>query len=242
MFLKSRDSFIRNRLATFVDAGLLSANDIPTWWQLRQAEAEMTPYVLSTDATDEHAYEGRPFGHPWLRQPLIITQVGLDHFRTGSGLGAKLVSQCNHLHLTYHQGMPVFDLQIVQTHEGGLDCLRQRTDELLAESTPAARRIARIGRLTLADPRAYYSQLLGDDGWIARAERFDYPGPDAEGAAFPREFFSLVDLARYAAQSFDPHPGSVGWHNVPVHLARLTGRRRREGGRFGWFSKRTEAR
>ncbi len=236
MFLKSRDSFIQSRLSVFVDAGLLAPEQVPTWWQLRQAEVEMTPYVISTDATSEAMYDGRVLGHPWLRQPLIITQVGLDHFRTGSGLGARHRSVCNHLHLTYHQGMPVFDLQIIQTHDRGLERFRERTQALADGSTAEARRLRRIGRLTLADPDAYYQQFLGEHGWISRAQRFDYPGPENEGSAFPREFYSLVDLVRYAATSFEAHPAQLGWHRLPLHLARLSGRRLREGRRFGWFS------
>lgn len=237
MSAAARDAFVRDRLAVFVAAGQLAADEVPTWWQLRQAEIEMSPYVISTDATDEHAYRGRPFGHPWLRQPLIISQVGLDHFRLGSGLGARHASVCKHLHLTYHQGMPVFDLQVVQSHPRGLERLAERTEALLSGATAEARRLRAIGRLTLADPEAYYARFVGDDGWIARAMRFDYPGPGSEGSVFPPEFYSLVDLARYAAGAFARRPADVGWRRLPLHLARLGGRRFREGKRFGWFSR-----
>lgn len=234
---RSRDDLIRRRLQPFCEAGLLSAEEIPTWWQLRQAEIEMTPYVISTDATAESGYDGRLLGHPILRQPLIVSQVGLDHFRTGSGLGARHGSVCKHLHLTFHQGMPVFDLQVVQTHPDGLARLRERTLAVIHGTTAEGRRIGRLGRLTLSDPQAYYDQFLGDDGWIARAERFDYPGPASEGSVFPREFFSLVDLARYAAQAFSPALADTGWRRLPLHLARLGTRRFREGKRFGWFAR-----
>src|SRR6266540_3450077 len=109
---------LEQRLRLFLDAGLLRR--LPTPWQIRQGELQMVPYVTSTDATAAEGYEGRPFGHPVLRQPLIFSQVGPDHLRIGSGLGCAHESVCTHLELTYHRGMPVFDLQVVQTHPDGL--------------------------------------------------------------------------------------------------------------------------
>jgi len=222
------------RLKIFVDAGLIRR--VPTRWQLLQGEIQMTPYVMSTDATAEHGYVGARFGHPLVRQPLIFSQVGIDHVKTGSGLGVRLPSLCTHLHLTYHQGMPVFDLQIVQTHPHGLDTLRRQTEELLTGATRRARRTNRLASLILTDPRRYHEKLLGHDGWIARAERFDYPGPEAEDSLFPPEFFSLVGLVNYSAATFAERPREIGWARVPGHLARLAGRRFRERGGFGWFA------
>lgn len=223
---------LNQRLAVFVRAGLVDR--VPTRWQLRQGEIEMTPYVISTDATAVEPYVGARFGHPVLRQPLIASQVGLDHFRTGSGLGAKVPSQCRHLHLTYHQGMPVFDLQVLQTHDDGLDVLERKTHELLAGSTREARRIHRLASLCLARPADYHEQFLGDDGWIARARRFDYPQPGDEDSAFPPEFFSLVGLVNYCARAFPARWAEVGWSRLPGHVAHLLGRRFRDGGGFGW--------
>src|SRR5262245_54495770 len=180
---------LRERLRVVVEAGRL--RHVPNRWQLSQGVVEMAPYVTSTDATAEEGYDGAPLGHPVLRQPLIISQVGPDHFRLGSALGCAHASLCAHLELTFHQGMPVFDLQVVQTHPDGLARLRRSIEELLAEATPRARRRARIARLILKDARAYHESFLGADGWIARAERFDYVTPDGAGSKFPVEFFSL---------------------------------------------------
>jgi hypothetical protein len=106
---------LASRLQVFVDAGLLAR--VPTRWQLLQGEIEMTPYVVSTDATAEEGYRDQLASHPLVRQLRILAHVGRDHLRTGSALGAKLESVCAHLILTYHRGMPVFDLQIIQTHD-----------------------------------------------------------------------------------------------------------------------------
>ncbi len=221
---------LARRLAVFVDAGLLAR--VPTRWQLLQAEIEMTPYVISTDATAEEGYRDHLASHPLVRQLRLFAHVGRDHLRTGSALGARLESVCAHLILTFHRGMPVFDLQVVQTHAGGLARLRAAIAETLAEATPIGRRRARIAHTLLRDPHAYLAQFLGDDGWIARAERFDYPSPTDEGSAFPREFWSLVELARYAT-TFSPRV-PLG---LPLHVARLASRRLREGAGMGWFNR-----
>ena len=224
------------RLRVFLDAGLLTR--VPTAWQITQGELEMAPYVTSTDATAEEGYLGAPLGHPLLRQPLIFSQVGPDHLRIGSALGVAHASLCAHLQLTYHRGMPVFDLQVVQTHPDGLARLRASIQELLAGVTPWARRRQRIARLILGDPEQYLRSFLGDDGWIARAERLDYPSAADQGSDFPPEFFSLVGFLDHCASRFPAHPGDLPWRRLPVHLAGLATRRFREGRGFGWFAAR----
>ncbi|HTM21203.1 MAG TPA: hypothetical protein VL172_11860 [Kofleriaceae bacterium] len=223
---------LETRLRPFVTAGLLTR--IPTPAQLRQAELEMTPYVISTDATLESAYR-RPFGHPLLRQPLVASQVGIDHFRTGSALGARLPSLIAHLQLTYHQGMPVFDLQAVQTHPAGLDQLRGAMIDIRAPRTALARRRRRIADLIFRDPDGYFDRFLGGDGWIARAARFDYDSAAAAASSFPPEFFSLVGLLEYSARTFPDRPP----RRAPGRLLALASRRFREGRGFGWFRARS---
>jgi hypothetical protein len=212
------------RLQIFVDARLLAA--LPTRRQLRQAELEMTPYVLSTDATSEDGYRDRLLSHPVVRQALILPHVGLDHVRTGAALGARLESLCAHLIVTFHRGMPVFDLQLVQTHPGGLARLRRAIEDTLAGADRARWRLAST---LLRDPAGYLARFLGRDGYIARAERFDYPGPAAEHSAFPPEFFSLVRLASHALTFPDERVS-------PRRALFLLSRRFREGGRLGWIS------
>lgn len=220
------DAEIERRLAPFLARGLIRR--VPTRWQLLQGTLEMTPYVLSSDATAEQRYAGTPFGHPILRQPLIFARVGLDHLRTGAALGAKLGSVCAHLHLTHHQGMPVFDLQVVQTHPDGLARLRARTEELLENQSARARRDNRLVALILPRAAEYYRQFLGADGWIARAERFDYPTAQDEGAALPEEFWSLTSFLEHCATTFPATSREWPWSRYPGHLARLATRRFRD--------------
>jgi hypothetical protein len=215
---------LASRLQIFVDAGLLAR--VPTRWQLLQGEIEMTPYVVSTDATAEEGYRDHLASHPIVRQLRLFRHVGLDHLRTGSALGAKLESVCAHLILTFHRGMPVFDLQVIQTHDGGLEHLRAAIQQTLDRSTPLGSQRRDIAGVLLRDPVGYLEQFLGGDGFIARAERFEYPGPSDEGSAFPREFYSLVELAAYCAETFSPERR---WARLPRHVMRLASRRRREG-------------
>lgn len=219
------------RLRPFLDAGLLRA--VPTAWQIRLGQIEMTPYVISTDATAEEGYR-RGFGHPLVRQPLVFSQVGLDHLRTGSALGARLESLCAHLQLTYHRGMPVFDLQAVQTHAGGLDRLAAAIEKIRAGATPAGQRRRAIARLILRDPDGYFDRFLGEGGWIARAARFDYATAAEGESRFPPEFFSLVGFLDHCAARFPPRPG---WRRAPRELVSLATRRFREGRGFGWFER-----
>ncbi len=225
------------RLATFREAGLLPA--LPTWWQIRQGELEMTPYVLSSDATTEGRYRGAPFGHAFVRQPFILSQVGFDHFRTGTALGSKLSSLITHLHFTFHQGMPVFDLQIIQTHPDGLQELRCATEVLMAGETARDRRRLRLLRLIIPNPEEYLVHFLGEDGWIARAEAFEYPTSESEGSAFPPEYYGLVDFLSYCARTFPAKREDTPLARLPAHLTRLATRRFRERGGMGWFSGRT---
>ncbi len=222
---------LAQRLRIFVDAGLIP--QLPNAWQVAQGEAAMAPWVLSADATFEPRYAGALLGHSWLRQPLIFSQIGLDHLRIGIGLGCQLDSLCKHLHFTFHQGMPLWDLQVVQTYPGGLDTLRMRTEELLADRSPRARRHNRLLRLILPRAADYHDRFLGEDGWIARAARLDYPSPEEAGASMPREFFSLVEFMNHASRFPAAHP----WYARPGVLLHQFGRRFREGRPMGWFAR-----
>jgi hypothetical protein len=223
---------LHQRFLGFRDAGLITA--LPTRFQVLQGELEMWPSVISTDVTEESAYGG-PLAHPIARQPVILSEVGLDHFHIGTGLGADLASTCTHLHMTLHRGMPVWDLQLVATHPGGLEVLRQSTEALLVGDTPRARRVRRKLAWFLPEAESYHRQFLGDDGWIARAERFEFRTAMEAGCPLPEEFFSLVGFMNWAAVRFPAQPRDVGWVRMGPHLVLRATRRFREGQGFGWI-------
>jgi hypothetical protein len=228
---RMRPQDLERRLRPFLDAGLMTR--IPTTFQIRQGECAMLPYVLSSDATDEAQYTRSVFGHPIVRQFLILSMVGRDHLNPGCSLGARFESIATHLLATFHQGMPVFDLQLMHTHPNGLGRFREILTEHLARATPRAKRRARwIGRI-LVDPNAYHQLFLGEQGFIARAERMDYRAPEAEGSDLPPEFFSLAGFLEHCARTYPPAASDVGWSNLPRHLLGLLGRRFREGKGLG---------
>lgn len=221
---------LARRLAPFVDAGLI--HRIPTNAQIRQGELQMLPYVISADATFEDRYTRSFIAHPIVRQPILLALIGKDHLETGTGLAASLDSVMRHTHFTYHQGMPVWDLQVIQTHRDGLEIFRRETEALLAPSTLVHRaRRALLDRL-FAEPEAYLRLFLGDDGYIARAGRFDYPSPTQEDAAFPTEFFSLIHFVNHCAEAY---PADVPIVRLPSHALALIGRRFREGKTIEWL-------
>ena len=220
---------LSQRLSVFLDAGLIST--VPTPWQVKQAEAEMALFVISADVTDEPRYRGAPLGNPVIRQPIILAHIGLDHLRVGTGIGADLISVCRHLHFTYHRGMPAWDLQVIQTFDDGLAVMRETTVALVENKTPEAKRLNRwIGRI-LPDPGRYHRRFLGEEGWIAQAERLQYPKTD--DLPLPDEYCTLVGFMNHAAAAYPET--APGWRKPGV-LAWCATRRIRDGRRMGWFS------
>ena len=224
---------LARRLAPFRTTGRIPV--LPTRWQIFQGELQMWAWVISTDVTEEARYTGAPLAHPWARQPVIFYTIGPDHLRIGTGMGARPESTAAHLHFTFHRGLPVWDLQVLQSHPGGLSLLRDQTEQMLAEQSPWARRRMRRLRWILPQPEAYLSRFLGEEGWIARAEALDY-GDNPDPGAIPDEFHSVVAFMEHCAQSFPEQP-SHHERAVALDLAHHFTRRFRERGGFGWFGR-----
>jgi hypothetical protein len=200
----------------------------------------MAPYVVSTDVTDEWRYARAPLGHPILRQPLIFREIGFDHFNMGTGMQAGAMAVCRHLQFTFHRGMPVWDIQVLQTSRGGLELMAETTEALLEGSDEGSRRARRRLERILPEPETYLREFLGPRGYIARAAAFDYPTPRDNNPAVPPEYASLVNFMRYSEATYPRHPSDLPAHRWPAHFARLATRRWREHGGLGWFSRRTQ--
>jgi len=212
------------RLEPFLRRGLIDA--VPTRWQLLQGELEMAPYVVMPDRGDSARYRGAPLGHPLLRQPIVTSQVGLDHFRIGHGLAVPREAQALHLCFVYHEGMPVYDLQLCQTHPAGLAHLRDVMTGIEAGATRRHRRWRRLIDLIIPDASGYRRRFLEPGGFIERAEAFDYPGPEVVAPFLRSEFTSLVAFLRYCHESLEPEPR--GPLRTAVQLGALVSRRFRE--------------
>jgi len=155
--------------------------------------------------------------------------VGRDHLRTGSGLENKLESLLKHLHFTIHAGMPVFDMQVIQTHPNGLDIFRRYSEALQYSEEGWARRTRRLIDLIIPDARAYREEFLEPGGWIDRAAAFDYTNPLEENPDFPPEFTSFIHFMNYCADTFPAEIGDIPLTKLPGHLLRVAARMPREG-------------
>lgn len=197
MFTKN----LSTRLKPFIDRGLIDG--VPTRWQLVVGEVEMAPYVVLPDAGDAARYEGARFGHPLARTPIVLSQIGWEHFRIGHGLDASLVALIRHCAFVYHEGMPVYDLQLVQTHPDGLEILRAAFERIDDGTGPRSRKDRLLTNWVIPDAADYRRRYLEEDGFIDRAARFDYPEP----ADFLRpHFVSVASFCNYCLTEIDPEP------------------------------------
>ena len=223
----SRDPEVR--LKVFVQAGLLDR--VPTTWQLLQGQIEMAPYVMLPDAGDHERYAGARLGHPLLRTPIVLREIGPDHLRIGHGLHNSAESLYRHLNFVLHQGMPVYDLQLVQTVPDGLEELRRYTTEIEWGTTPERTRQRRRIDLVLPDASEYRRKFIERDGWIDRAARFEYDEDDTVAGFLRLEFTSLIRFVNYCARTFPAQRNEHRLRDVPWHLGGLFARRFLETGR-----------
>ncbi len=204
------------RLAGFIDAGLIG--EIPTDWQLLQGQLEMAPFVVLPDEGDSARYAGAPMSHPVLRTPLVFGHIGWEHLRVGHGLHSSPLALFKHLAIVQHEGMPVYDMQLVQTVPQGLERLRAHM-QAIEDATTASRWAERaLIDLVIPDASSYRRNFLAPGGWIDRAAAFDYePVP----AILRPEFATLVNFINYCLVTFAPTPEGLDPFTRMRHMARL---------------------
>ncbi len=190
------------RLAPFVERGLI--REVPTEWQLLCGQVEMAPYVVLPDAGDDDRYGGARFGHPLARTPIVLSQIGWEHFRVGHGLHSTPRTLFLHLAYVFHEGMPTFDLQLVQTVPDGLERFRALLTDIDEGRTEEGRHHQRLSGWVIPNASEYRRWFLEPGGFIDRAAAFDYP---ADVAEFLRpEFTSLTSFCNYCLDAFKPAP------------------------------------
>ena len=190
----------------------------------------MAPYVALPDAGDQARYAGAPLGHWLLRTPIVFGEIGLDHFRAGHGLHAREESIFRHLNFVFHEGMPIFDLQLVQTFELGLERFRAYTFAIEEASTPKARSQQRRIDWILPNASSYRQRFLEPGGWIDQCAAFDYSGGDEVADFLRPEFTSLVRFVNYCADTFEPWPTLRSAPTLPWQFADLATRALRKTG------------
>lgn len=172
----------RERLGFFVAQGMLRA--IPTRWQLLAGAVVMLPFVLNETPVERATNRRTLLGQLPLRVPLQALYCPAQ-LLVGTGLSASTQTVVRHLISAFHDdAMITYDLQLLQTHPGGLAALEQAAGEVAAGR--------RRGSWLLA-------QLVGGGGYHAHlgelaiaARAFRYP----EACADPR-FSSLVGFAEF---------------------------------------------
>jgi len=218
------------RLAPFLERGLLR-EPLPTTWQLLLGQLEMAPYVVMPDAGDAKRYEGALYSHPLVRTPIVVSQIGWEHLRVGHGLHSSMEALERHIAYVFHEGMPVFDLQLVQTHPGGLARLRKFLDDIESGASEEHLRHRRLSGLIIPNAARYRSWFTAPGGWIDRAAAFDYPTIDTAAPFLRAEFTDLVAFVAYCARTFPPSPLAERPDKAVARIAALATRRFREKGR-----------
>lgn len=218
---------LASRMQCYVDRGWIPR--LPTRWQRFQGQLEMAGYVVTPDPKDAERYADAPLGNPVLRQPLIISQIGFDHFRVGDGLGTPAAKLWLHLAFVYHLGMPLYDLQLLQTLPGGLEGLRRNMQETQDGTTATGRRRRRLIDLVIPQAAAYRQRFLEPGGYIDRAEAYDYPRAEDEAPCIRPEFLSVVNFLNHCARAYPAQISDVGYGRLGGHLAALATTRWRVG-------------
>jgi len=195
---------LQSRLQVFVEAGLLER--VPTDWQLFLGQLEMAPYVVMPDAGDAARYAGAPLGHPLLRTPVVFSQIGWEHLRVGHGLHSSLKAIVLHIAYVFHEGMPSFDLQLVQTHPDGLETLRAFLNAIDEGATAEFRHHRRLIDLVLPNAAGYRRDFTAPGGYIDRALAFDYPTAEEVAPFLRPEFTDLSRFVAYCERTFPASP------------------------------------
>lgn len=203
----SLDQHIAARLGFFVTHGLLER--LPSAWQVRVGGAAMLPITLSESERERARSRSTWAGQIPFRVPIQLLynpHQGL----ADSGLGNPVAHVVRHLLSVYHEdAFLAYDLQLLQSHDGGLEALASAAQRVV----DGRDRLASLLRRVVGWP-GYHARLIE---LAAAAERFEYPDP----LDLDRRFCSLIGFARFCCTLPDwPARGFYGFD-----LARLDRRR-----------------
>ena len=174
---------IQARLGMFVDRGMLDA--LPSPWQLRVGWAAMLPIALSESERERERSRSTWLGQIPIRVPLQLA-YGPRQLVSALGLDLEARDLVRHLLCVYHEdAFLAYDLQLLQSHRGGLDLLEREAKRVVSGDN----HLAPVLRRVVAWP-GYHAGLIE----LARAAaRFEYPDP----LDLDRRFCSLVGFARF---------------------------------------------
>ncbi len=202
----STEQQIADRLGPFLRRGELTK--LPSPWQVKVGWFAMLPVTLSESDRERERSRNTLMGQVPIRVPLQIL-YNPRQLLTDTGISQRADQIVRHLLSVYHEDAFLgYDLQLLQSHEGGLALLRDEARKVVDGATPWAGYLRRL----VSWPE-YHARLiaLSED-----AEQSRYPDPlDVD----PR-FASLVGFARYCLTFPDwPEAGFYG-----LELKRLVAR------------------
>lgn len=185
------EDHIRARIGFFARRGALER--LPTPWQLKVGWLAMLPVTLSESERERATSRRTWMGQVPIRVPLQVL-YNPRQLVTDTGISQRADQVVKHLLSVYHEDAFLgYDLQLLESHEGGLALLAREAERVASGRTRWA---------------PYLTHLVGGPGYHARlvelaeaAQRSESPDPrDID----PR-FASLVGFARFCC-SFPDWP------------------------------------
>lgn len=192
---------IDKRMGFFVRHGYLER--VPTPWQVHVGGIAMLPFTLSESERERARSRTTLMGQVPIRVPLqifynprqIIPDTGITH---------RPRQIVRHMLSVYHEdAMLGYDLQLLQSHDGGLELLHEKAGKVVRDKTWWAPYLRRL----VAWP-GYHARLCA---LAEAAARFEYPDPlDLD----PR-FASFVGFARFCCAL--PDWPERGFYSFELH-------------------------
>jgi|GEM_PF-4164852 len=191
------------RFEFFVAQGLLAA--VPHPGQVKAATLEMLPFAFN-ETPIEHAANRQSFwGYIPLRVPLQLLYCPQQAI-VWNGLLATPHTLIKHLLSSFHEdGVIAYDLQLLQSHPGGLEGLERAAEEVVSGEDPLAPMLSAIA----GGYHAHLSELA------RAARRFEYPQD-----LHPR-FSSLLGFGRYCLQLPVPQDATRSFGTEPAAGSRI---------------------
>lgn len=184
----------RRRLAALERAGLAPAR--PTRLQLLFGGADMLRFLIAPAARDYYAQQEISFGFHQLLRVVDDPVSMIDP----TGFFSDRDTIIGHVMQVVHMN-PIYDLQLVQMFDDGLDELERQVEEMVAGTHPRADTIGAI-----VEEPDYHARLLDyirryrRDPVTAPLERLVVALADEPGfVAARRAFTTLPDYLRYSA-------------------------------------------
>jgi hypothetical protein len=174
---------IAARLSFFVKHGMLER--LPSAWQVRVGRAVMLPITLSESERERQRSRSTWAGQIPVRVPLQLLYSPQQVFAdTGLSLAPRHI--VSHLLCVYHEDAFLgYDLQLLHSHNGGLELLKREATRVIDGSN----RFAPMLRKVVGWPD-YHARLIE---LAAAAQQFEYPDP----LDLDRRFCSLIGFARF---------------------------------------------